>query len=424
LGGVSGTENVQVFRQPINNNGTIAANVDIDLLPDGSLVFGQRSELGVEHFVSAPAKTVLAGNWYHVAAVRDATNASLRLYINGAEIAAKSSAFGTNSWNIVNSGGPGATQGALNNDANTNRIRAAFDDVRIYRTVRTPSEILQDMGAPLSKAEATEVSSLVFYAPLEGTSLGETDANSFFKGTLNGSGTGTITSQSVLTTPFVSWLPNPITNLTVPATLSTNVLTATARSASTGPILPGNWTYSPAAGVSLSVGTNVIVGTFVPTDLENYAVATATNRVVVSKGTPQLSGISATSIQQGSSLSSSTVNGTAKNSAGADLVGGWTFVDPSLQPSAGSSTQQVRFTPSDSANYETVTGTVSVTVIPPNSAPVASGSAMLAAVPKGVQSYVLQGERVGNLFLKNFSDANDAGWARSEERRVGKECRL
>ena len=134
LGGVSGSENVQVFRQPINNSSS-AANVDIDLLPDGSLVFGQKSEAGVEHFVSGPAKGILEGNWYHIAAVRDATNAALRLYVNGAEIAAKSSAFGTNSWSIVNSGGPGSTQATLNNDGNTNRIRAAFDDVRIYRTV-------------------------------------------------------------------------------------------------------------------------------------------------------------------------------------------------------------------------------------------------------------------------------------------------
>ncbi len=274
LGGVSGSENVQVFRQPINNNAS-AANVDIDLLPDGSLVFGQRSELGEEHFVSTPADTVLPGNWVHVTAVRDAANAALRLYINGAEIAAKSSAFGTNPWNIENSGGLGATQAALNNDSNVNRIRAAFDDVRIYRTVRTPAQILQDVGAPLAVAAANADSTLVFYAPMEGSSLGSTDVNTFFKGTLNGSGTGTITSQSVLTAPVLAWTPSPI-NLVAPAVLSANELTATAS-------VSGSWSYLPAAGTSLSVGTNAVVGTFVPADLATYSIATITNRVVVSE---------------------------------------------------------------------------------------------------------------------------------------------
>ncbi|NBR72190.1 MAG: leucine-rich repeat domain-containing protein, partial [Proteobacteria bacterium] len=67
--------------------------------------------------------------------------------------------------------------------------------------------------------------------------------------------------------------------------LSTNELTATARSASTGPILPGTWTYSPAAGSSLSVGTNAVVGTFVPTDLNSYSIGTVTNQIVVASST-------------------------------------------------------------------------------------------------------------------------------------------
>jgi hypothetical protein len=290
LGGVSGSENVQVFRQPINNNAS-AANVDIDLLPDGSLVFGQRSEAGEEHFVSTPADTVLPGNWVHVTAVRDAANAALRLYINGVEIAAKTLAFGTNTWNIVNSGGPGATQAALNNDSNANRIRAAFDDVRIYRAVRTPAQILEGMSMPLNKIDAnsTANTSLVFYAPLEGTSLSSTDANSFYKGTLNGSGSGTITSQSVLTEPILTWTPSPI-NLVAPAVLSTIELTATATAPTGGPV-SGSWSYLPAAGTSLSNGTNEVVGTFVPTDLVTYAIGTITNQIVVTDPSYSVPGV-------------------------------------------------------------------------------------------------------------------------------------
>jgi hypothetical protein len=114
---------------------------------------------------------------------------------------------------------------------------------------------------------------LVFYAPLEGTSLSSTDANSFYKGSLNGIGSGTITSQAVLMTPTLTWTPSPI-NLVAPAVLSANELTATAS-------VSGSWSYLPAAGTSLAVGTNQVVGTFVPTDLNSYSIGTITNQIVV-----------------------------------------------------------------------------------------------------------------------------------------------
>ena len=47
--------------------------------------------------------------------------------------------------------------------------------------------------------------------------------------------------------------------------------------------------YLPAAGTSLSNGTNEVVGTFVPTDLVTYAIGTITNQIVVTaaaKGNP------------------------------------------------------------------------------------------------------------------------------------------
>ncbi|NBS50314.1 MAG: hypothetical protein EBS97_06900, partial [Verrucomicrobia bacterium] len=50
IGGPSGSENVQVVRQGINSvSGT--ANVDLDLLPDGSLCFGQKDSAGNSKFV-------------------------------------------------------------------------------------------------------------------------------------------------------------------------------------------------------------------------------------------------------------------------------------------------------------------------------------------------------------------------------------
>jgi hypothetical protein len=283
VGGSSGSENVQVIRQAINS-GAGTANVDLDLLPDGSLSFGQKDAAGNSKWIQTQAKTVLASNWHHVALVRDATNSTLRIYLNGQGVGTNPTAFGLTNWTINNSMGFAAMQDALNNDGNTNRFRGALDDVRVYRTVRSSAQILQDMGAPLTTVEANNAgnASLVFYAPMEGSSLVNSDTSTLFKGTLNAAGSGTITSSSVFTTPFLSWSPNPI-NLVATAVLSTNELTATARSTSTGPIVPGTWTYSPAAGAILSVGTNAVVGTFVPADLGTYSISTITNQVIVSE---------------------------------------------------------------------------------------------------------------------------------------------
>ncbi|NDA10983.1 MAG: hypothetical protein EBZ07_09130, partial [Verrucomicrobia bacterium] len=264
---------------------------------------------------------------------------------------------------------------------------------------------------------------------------------------------GTLSTQSALSTPILSWTPSPI-NLNAPAVLSTNELTASAQAPTGGPVA-GSWTYSPAAGSSLSVGTNAVVGTFVPTDLNSYSIGTITNQIVVAaatklnptvtvnvgsytyngslqgpgvnevnkggstggitlqyggssstgavygpsstpptdagtytvlatvaedanynqasssptaftiaKGTLVLSGITATGITQGQTLSASTISGTAKNAAGANVAGTWSYQNPSNSPSVGTGNYNVLFRPNDSENYNSANGTASVTVTP------------------------------------------------------------
>ncbi|NBS55200.1 hypothetical protein EBT23_06570, partial [bacterium] len=111
-----------------------------------------------------------------------------------------------------------------------------------------------------------------------------------------------------------------------------------------------------------SVGTSTQGVTFTPTDTTNYNPVTTTVSVTVNKATPFLSGITATGITQGQALSASTITGTAKDAAGADVAGSWSFQNPSNTPSVGTNDQGVTFTPDDSANYETVSTTVAVTV--------------------------------------------------------------
>ena len=202
IGGISGTENVQVFRQGINSSNN-TANIDLDLMPDGSLVFGQKDPAMVEKKVQTTPQTVLSSNWYHVGMVRDATNTTLKLYVNGLCLATNTSAFGLTNWTINNASGPGATQGALNNDGNTNRMRGAFDDIRVYRTVRSAAEILEDMAGPITN-RATISSTMFFYAPFggpAGANLGH--SNSVYKGTFQ-TATGNVTALSTLTPPNLS----------------------------------------------------------------------------------------------------------------------------------------------------------------------------------------------------------------------------
>jgi len=94
----------------------------------------------------------------------------------------------------------------------------------------------------------------------------------------------------------------------------------------------------------------------------NYSGAASGRVLKIAKATPLLSGITATSISAGQPLSTSTISGTAENAAGEVVTGYWSFQNSSSTPSAGTNDQGVIFTPNDTANYNTETGSVSVTV--------------------------------------------------------------
>jgi hypothetical protein len=100
--------------------------------------------------------------------------------------------------------------------------------------------------------------------------------------------------------------------------------------------------------------------TFTPTDTGNYNTATTTVSVTVNKATPLITQApTAGSITYGQTLANSSLSG------GTASVGGtFAFTAPSTAPSVGTSSQGVTFTPTDTANYNTVTITVSVTVNP------------------------------------------------------------
>ena len=76
-----------------------------------------------------------------------------------------------------------------------------------------------------------------------------------------------------------------------------------------------------------------------------------------SQGTPTVTWPTASAITYGQTLASSTLSG-----GGGSVAGSFAFTTPGTVPSAGTAPQGVTFTPTDAIDYNSVTGTVSVTV--------------------------------------------------------------
>jgi len=125
-----------------------------------------------------------------------------------------------------------------------------------------------------------------------------------------------------------------------------------------GSVTPvGSFTFTTPA-TAPSVGTALQGVTFTPTDTLNYNTATGSVNVTVNKATPNVTAWpTAGTIVFGQTLAASTLTGGASTPAGS-----FAFTNPATAPNAGTALQGVTFTPADTANYNTTTGTVSVTV--------------------------------------------------------------
>ena len=119
----------------------------------------------------------------------------------------------------------------------------------------------------------------------------------------------------------------------------------------------GNFSWSDSS-TTPGVGISSQRVTFFPSESANYNIATTSVNVTVNKATPVInSAPTATQIIYGQTLASSTLSG-----GSASVAGRFAWTTPSTAPGAGTSVQNVTFTPNDTANYNTVTRSVSVTV--------------------------------------------------------------
>jgi hypothetical protein len=106
--------------------------------------------------------------------------------------------------------------------------------------------------------------------------------------------------------PVVSW-PTPATiNYGTP--LSATQLDATAA-------IPGTFSYTPALGQVLSLGSDTLSVTFTPTDSVDYTTATAQTTISVIQALPKITWATPAAIPAGTALSATQLNATA-NTAG------------------------------------------------------------------------------------------------------------
>jgi len=152
-------------------------------------------------------------------------------------------------------------------------------------------------------------------------------------------------------TPVITWV-NPA-DITYGTALSGTQLNANANVA-------GTFVYTPAAGTVLSAGSQTLHVAFTPTDTTNYNSASKDVTITVNKATPVITWANPAAIPYGTALSGTQLN------ANANVAGSYVYTPAAgTVLSAGSQTLHVAFTPTDTANYNSASKDVTLTVTPP-----------------------------------------------------------
>ncbi|HEY1802849.1 MAG TPA: glycoside hydrolase family 44 protein [Terracidiphilus sp.] len=107
-----------------------------------------------------------------------------------------------------------------------------------------------------------------------------------------------------------------------------------------------------------NVGSQSESLTFTPTDVTDYIAVQGSVSVMVNPATPTVSAWpTANAITYGQTLASSTLSGGAASTSGS-----FAWTTPTLVPSGGIPSESVTFTPADTTDYTTATGSVNLTV--------------------------------------------------------------
>jgi hypothetical protein len=151
-------------------------------------------------------------------------------------------------------------------------------------------------------------------------------------------------------TPTLTW--------TAPAPIPYGTLLGGAQLNATASV-PGTFTYTPAAGTVLTVGSQTLSVSFTPTDAVNYARATAATTLTVTRATPAIIWSDPPAITAGAALGSTQLNATSS-------VPGTFAYSPAAGTILGVGTAwplSVTFTPTDTTLYVATTTTVTIAVV-------------------------------------------------------------
>ena len=163
-------------------------------------------------------------------------------------------------------------------------------------------------------------------------------------------------------TPVLTWT-DPF-EITYGTALDGTELDATAS-------VPGSFVYTPAAGTVLSAGAGQTLSvTFTPTDTTDYTTASATATVNVAQATPTVVNVNPVNITYGTALADGQLSGTAAwtvNGSPITVAGTFTYTSTAgtvLNASNSGQSEAVTFTPTDTADYNSVTTAVTINVSP------------------------------------------------------------
>ena len=149
-------------------------------------------------------------------------------------------------------------------------------------------------------------------------------------------------------TPVITWA-NP-SGIIYGTALSATQLNATSN-------VPGSFAYTPASGTILAAGTQTLTVDFTPTDAATYNPTSKTVSINVSKATPVITWANPSGIIYGTALSATQLNATS------NVPGSFVYTPASgTVLGVGLQTLTVDFTPTDAANYNATSKTVSINV--------------------------------------------------------------
>jgi putative nucleotidyltransferase with HDIG domain len=214
------------------------------------------------------------------------------------------------------------------------------------------------------------------------------------------SGTASLTVNKA--TPVITWA-NPA-DIVYGTALSSAQLCASAS-------VPGTFVYNPSPGTMLSAGSNQTLHVdFTPADAANYNAASKNVAINVNKATPTITWANPAGIVYGTALSTTQLCATAS-------VPGTFVYTPDCEvilPAGDGQTLHVAFTPSDAANYSSVSRDVTISVskasltITADNLNKAYGETSTLAGTEFTATGLLNGDTVPSVTLTSAGIAADA----------------